>query len=268
LRKSYKIALGVICLAIVFIGAIGMWILLSGDVVRSAQDRSTNPTTGNQPGSEVSIAIYSTDSAGCAIIYDLLVSKYRVKYIYTADILEGNLSQYDVAVFPGGSTHFLAAIKSVQFRTEIIKYVERGGRYLGICGGAILASFLHLGDCDTGWLLDLAIYHLYYTITDTKGVMAVRWQEGNIFEMNGISEMTWAAGPYFTRLGNLKAEAVYLHDQFLLLSAGKPAIASGRHGEGKLVLFGMHPEYPCPYPDGDIDNGWMILRAVEWLLNQ
>ncbi|MEM1513977.1 MAG: BPL-N domain-containing protein [Candidatus Thermoplasmatota archaeon] len=67
--------------------------------------------------------------------------KYKIssQIIGREDILNGKLSQYDVFVIPGSARPYLDAIDA-RWRNEVKKFVEEGGGYVGICGGANLAS--------------------------------------------------------------------------------------------------------------------------------
>jgi putative intracellular protease/amidase len=213
---------------------------------------------------DAEIAIYSTNSEGCEIIYNLLSSRgYKVKYIYRRDVIENNL-KYKLIILPGGSNHVFAAIKYPLFRENIKKYVEEGGNLLAICGGTSVASLV--GFCETNWF-ELMPYYIVYSLTNTKSTVLLKWEKGNIFSFpeNSTTEIVWAAGPFIFS-GNLKAEATFTADKFLIQMKGKIAIASGRCGKGKLILFGPHPEYSCPYPLGTLENQNLILKAIEWLL--
>ena len=55
------------------------------------------------------------------------------------EVLEGKLSSYDILVIPGSGRHYLDALNP-RWRKAVISFVENGGGYLGICGGANLAS--------------------------------------------------------------------------------------------------------------------------------
>ena len=74
--------------------------------------------------------------------------KFSTEYIYDKDIIEGKLSifNFDVLLVPGGGVGDAEAIvKSFNFlrkvrkwKRNIKKFVEEGGGYVGICGGATL----------------------------------------------------------------------------------------------------------------------------------
>lgn len=55
------------------------------------------------------------------------------------EVIEGKLSSFDVLVIPGSGRHYVDALNP-RWRRAVIDFVEAGGGYLGICGGANLAS--------------------------------------------------------------------------------------------------------------------------------
>jgi imidazoleglycerol phosphate synthase glutamine amidotransferase subunit HisH len=76
------------------------------------------------------------------------IYKFLTNYIYDKDILQGklNIKNYDTLLVPGGGVGDAEAIvKSFNFlrkvrkwRSQIKKFVEDGGGYVGICGGVTL----------------------------------------------------------------------------------------------------------------------------------
>ena len=68
-----------------------------------------------------------------------------VKYVIKAEIinkreiLNGEIFRYDVFIIPGSGRPYLDALQP-RWRNNIIKFIENGGGYIGICGGANLAS--------------------------------------------------------------------------------------------------------------------------------
>ena len=217
--------------------------------------------------SSLKIAVYDTDSAGVALIYnDLLAEGYEVDMIDAEDVENGNIFNYDVAVFGGGSTHISDWLASGTYRQNLEAYITSGGRYIGICGGGFLGIWVV-----DGFTLSQALqylinygYLLTYDQLDTKGKWLVRWTWGNSFGECGYQYLTWAGGTEFSCLldNGFKVEARYVFDKPLLPYWGKPAIVSGTLGDGNIILFGPHPEYGYPYPDGP-DNMHLIIAAVE-----
>jgi putative intracellular protease/amidase len=65
--------------------------------------------------------------------------------IQSADIRQGALSDYAMIFVPGGWAQAKMSALGEMGQMELRRFVERGGGYLGICGGAGLATDQHLG---------------------------------------------------------------------------------------------------------------------------
>jgi len=76
------------------------------------------------------------------------IYRFSTDYIYDRDILQGhlNISNYEVLLIPGGGVGDAEAIvkgfnffrKVRKWKKQIRKFIEDGGGYVGICGGATL----------------------------------------------------------------------------------------------------------------------------------
>ena len=64
-------------------------------------------------------------------------SGFTIEFVEAEDILEGDP---DAILFPGGSASVFARKLGKKRRKKIVKWVENGGTYIGICAGAYLAS--------------------------------------------------------------------------------------------------------------------------------
>jgi hypothetical protein len=213
------------------------------------------------------IAVYDSDSAGVPLIYAaLLENGYDVTMINAEYVTNGSIFNYDVVIFGGGSTHIINWLASETYRQNLATYIAQGGKYIGICGGGFLGIWIVDGFTLSQALQYLINYEylLVYDKLDTKGKWLVRWTWGNSFDECGYQYITWAGGTEYSCLldNGFQVEAKYVFNKPLLPYWGKPAIVSGNLGDGELVLFGPHPEYACPYPDGP-DNMHLILAAVE-----
>jgi len=213
------------------------------------------------------IAVYDSDSAGVALIYAALIeSGYDVTLINSEFVTNGSIFGYDVVLFGGGSTHIFDWLASETYRQNLEMYIAQGGKYIGICGGGFLGIWIVDGFSLSQALQYLINYEylLLYDKLDTKGKWLVRWTWENSFDECGYQYITWAGGTEYSCLldNGFKVEAKYVFNKPLLPYWGKPAIVSGTLGDGELILFGPHPEYAYPYPDGP-DNMHLIIAAVE-----
>ena len=213
------------------------------------------------------VAVYTSDSAGIPLIFATLLEEgYDVTMINAECITDGSIFGYDVVIFGGGSTHIGDWLASETYRQNLEAYIAQGGKYIGICGGGFLGIWIVDGFTLSQALQYLINYEylLVYDKLETKGKWLVRWTWGNSFDEHGYHHITWAGGTEYSCLldNAFTVEAKYVFDKPWLPYWGKPAIVSGTLGDGELVLFGPHPEYACPYPDGS-DNMHLILAAVE-----
>jgi putative intracellular protease/amidase len=66
--------------------------------------------------------------------------QYSIRNVTGEDIRGGVLNDADVAIFPGGSGSVQAKSLEEDGREKVRAFVKNGGGYLGICGGAYLAT--------------------------------------------------------------------------------------------------------------------------------
>jgi glutamine amidotransferase-like uncharacterized protein len=79
--------------------------------------------------------------------------QFKTEYIYDKDIINGCLSKYNVLLCPGGGVGDGEAIakgfnifrKTRLWKKQIKKFIENGGGYIGICGGAACFTSLDTG---------------------------------------------------------------------------------------------------------------------------
>lgn len=98
---------------------------------------------------DINVAIYFSgvrrfaEEVEDAIDYTWFIGnvKYTIKpkIITKEDIINGKLAEYDVFIVPGAARSYFDAYIP-KWREEVIKFVANGGGYIGICGGANLAS--------------------------------------------------------------------------------------------------------------------------------
>ncbi|QQQ00774.1 BPL-N domain-containing protein [Lysobacter enzymogenes] len=160
--------------------------------------------------------------------------KYRVDFVGAdepIDITARNLARYDVYAQPGGGQDIAGALASLgDERIDAIHdYVARGGRYLGLCMGAYLASGSGLSLIPHE--LDSEVGRPGFAVVDSDdAAIAVRWQgrEQTVFYQDGPYMLRAAEDPGF------KPIATYAN--------GDLAAARYSFGQGVVVLSGPHPE--------------------------
>ena len=178
---------------------------------------------------------------------------YEVEYISNLNNLSDYLSGAKAFVIGGtqGNTgDILDDLSGV--KNDLTDYLENGGRYLGICGGAYIAS--KGSQWDDGYeeglsLVDAESFLFDPTYGDSQIIM-VSWLgvQRSIYYLNG---------PAFAE-ADLPAEAHILAHY----SDANNSVAAfvTPYGNGKIALCGPHPE---------ADNTWLIddptpLNADSW----
>ncbi len=214
------------------------------------------------------------------------------------DIQAGDLTEFDVLIWPGG--HYPAYWEEVGLagKTKIQEFVANGGGYLGICAGAYYA-------CDyIVWMDDADFPPPDYKVEGDELNLdlfpGVAW--GPIFEIADRPEPGYAmtqidmheqthpitdslpttyqilyvGGPYIEPYTNAEYTTLGTYNQ-----TGTPAIVTCHYQHGRVFLIGPHAEVeersdrdgwqfssaylPEPY---DEDTDWPLLyEAMQWLGN-
>ncbi|MCK5130855.1 MAG: hypothetical protein KAR40_01720 [Candidatus Sabulitectum sp.] len=98
----------------------------------------TGPTSN-----AVKIAVYGGPGASnmevTAMINMFEWMGYQVTETNGNMVLGSTLEKYDIIVFPGGSPETYAMELGTNGLQKIREYIENGGGYIGVCGGAMLA---------------------------------------------------------------------------------------------------------------------------------
>ncbi len=185
------------------------------------------------------------------------------------DIRGGVLEQFDLVVFSGGTGSGQANALEDLGRTEVTKFINRGGGYMGICAGSYLA-------CD-GFSWGLGV-------VDARTV-SPKWRRGRatvklqltdkgreVFgEDNELLDVLYANGPILMRSPSVAVAEFEILARFRTETAqngspegimvGSPAIVAGVCGKGRVICFSPHPEQT------DGLAAW-IARAAAWATRQ
>lgn len=201
--------------------------------------------------------------------------------IRSKDIREGRLGNYSVLFVPGGwASNKLKALEESGIN-EINKYVNNGGNYLGLCGGAGLATRDGIG------LLNIARRPTKERVPSFSG--KIRLATSGHFIWHDIQEPifhVWWPSQFLVQDEGVKILASYkaaLPDSFssdlnvgnveansnwqafevvyqINLDPGRlidePAVIEGRYGKGKVILSLIHFDTP------EDTNGAKVLRNL------
>ena len=175
------------------------------------------------------------------------------------NVSEGQLKRCDVILIPGGSATAKAMALGAKGKAAIRDFVADGGGYVGICGGAFLAT--------PGYGLDIVEEEYtrgeYRAVNGTTrplfhrgvGTVAVEMTlaGSELFSTVGKQlDMQFANGPILSEwkektlssvvsLANYRSE-MWQCDLQKNTMIGTPAIAAAKYGKGFIILFGPHPE--------------------------
>lgn len=186
---------------------------------------------------------------------------FTCRLVSAADIQAGALNNLDVIVFPGGSGHKQAEAIGESGRRLVRNFVNRGGGYVGICGGAFLATenydwSLGLVNAKTmtgeRMLPGLGIVHMAARpeaivqieltspgktiFSHSQGLLDVQFSGGPILSPARRDDL-----PDYLTLAVFRTEVL---DNELQRNTmiGTPAVIASRFGNGRVMLFSPHPE--------------------------
>ncbi len=180
------------------------------------------------------------------------IKEINITKLTPKDIIDNDLSIFNILVFTGGSGSKQAMSLSEDGLTKVKNYINAGGKYLGICAGAYLAT--------TGFDWSLSIINV-------ETVSQVEWERGKglvkvtltdegreLFPSFPSSfEIEYANGPILKKsnidsLGNYTVLALYASEISQNgVTAGimenTPAFLMSSYGKGKVFIIGPHFEY-------------------------
>lgn len=213
--------------------------------------------TGTGPKTNVRRAIHAAEND-------------RIVDIGEAGVRADVLRQFDVLLVPGGSGSKQASAMTSDGREAVRDFVRRGGGYVGVCAGAYLATSHYkwsLGVLDAA-VLDTKHWKrgtgkVAVELTDAgRTLLRYDRERTDIYFANGplLAPDGQADIPDFEPLAVFRGE-VTEHGAPKGVMPGTVAVASGRFGEGRVIVFSPHPEKT---------NGLegMLLTAVRWAAGQ
>jgi glutamine amidotransferase-like uncharacterized protein len=163
----------------------------------------------------------------CEAVINALSNEYNIKLFSEDDILDVNFfNDISLLVFPGGigDSHSMYRFFSRRTGNKVAKYIEDGGRYLGICMGAYWAD---------QWYFDI--------IDDVRAVQYIKRPNADILRSYGtVAPVIWNGTPM----------NMYFYDGCALIGDESKfkVIARYANGDpmaiikGRVGLIGCHPE--------------------------
>ena len=196
----------------------------------------------------------------------LALTNTVVSGINADDVREGALTNFDVALFPGGNGHIQAAVLGEEGLKNVKSFVQNGGNYIGICAGAYLAisgypwslRILNARTISTNWARGIGTVKVEIT---AKGheifgnevtMFGCHYGNGPVIKPAGLEDL-----PAFETLAYFRSEMAE-HGTPAGIMINSPAIYTAPFGRGRVICFTPHTEMTPGYE-------WMIGSAVKWL---
>jgi glutamine amidotransferase-like uncharacterized protein len=225
---------------------------------------------------------------------------YEVDFVFPVDVLGGALAAFDAFVMPGGGYRAMQGqLDPLGGRgaRAIADFVRDGGLYIGCCAGsycAAVAAASFVAACPAQrdlQLLDARVWNdddsgFVGLRSPGVGILHARTVAGGHPVMAGMPErfdIVHYNGPLFEGAEPLsvvagRSERFTPAEAFLGTAAEEPLvdraaaagvanIVAGEQGEGRVVLFGSHPEFGFGLALDDLQApARMLVNAVEWQL--
>ncbi len=222
-------------------------------------------------GRGIRAAIYAASGTGNSTPGKLekalaALPKATLRRVCPADIRSGALSQFDLVVFGGGSGSVQARALGVEGRTEVRRFLRKGGGFVGICGGSYLATSgydwgLKIVDAETvdrqHWRRGTGKVRI--ELTDAgKEILGAEEDLVTIFYANGplLADSGLEDVPDFCCLAVFRDE-IARNGAPEGVMAGTPAVVCGEFGLGRVICFSPHPE--------KTESLWpLLVRGAAW----
>jgi glutamine amidotransferase-like uncharacterized protein len=183
------------------------------------------------------------------------------KSVSPADIQAGVLDEFDVTIFPGGNAPKQAEAIGEDGKQAVRRFVRAGGGYVGICGGAFLATVKY----DPGMALINAKPLTGLMEIPEKGAVSITARGAGLVKMeltdsgkrvfgdsSSLMQIRYTGGPIlspagmdslseYVSLATFRTE-VWEYEPQKGTMIDTPAIIAGRFGNGRVIIFSPHPE--------------------------
>ncbi|MFW9958398.1 MAG: BPL-N domain-containing protein [Candidatus Odinarchaeota archaeon] len=213
----------------------------------------------------VRVAVYNgrgfLPSSSVALLNMFRWMNADANYVNSTDIQQGVLDDYDIVVFPGGSSFDYSNYLGVEGRNAIIDFVAKGGSFFGICGGSVFGTNSYLGlfkGYTSGAVNGSGIKLIPMTVnTDSTGPNLST-------EPATYNLLYWNSGYFYSSNATYMSTVIPI---VLYSQNNEPAMIACRHGNGTVFLSYPHPEYEeGSTRDGDSGFDYLSDSCSEWNL--
>ncbi len=181
--------------------------------------------------------------------------------ILAEDVRGGDLDDFDVVIFPGGSGNGLAESLGEDGGAAVTEFVRDGGGVIGLCAGGYLCAIGYNEKTSRVELINARVWDLdnwargegiaEVKLDESEEPVRLHFENAPVFEPGIRDDL-----PPYVSLGRFVSDPAGEppgRDSI----AGRDAIVASSFGEGRVVLFGPHPELTS-------GQGHLLPNAVQW----
>jgi len=175
-------------------------------------------------------------------------ASYQTEFFTDPKLITEKLKTASLLVF-GGTEDDLKPLMNL-FNAESIQavkdFINNGGVYLGVCGGAFIAS--EGWEDPNGFVKALGFTQIQtdsYLTDPAPIVIKVKWKQGEIFSERAVY---YQFGPKFLPAPDNPVQVIANYDD------NSVAACLVNSGKGKLILVGPHPEAGESWIDDTVKN--------------
>jgi glutamine amidotransferase-like uncharacterized protein len=208
------------------------------------------------------VALYSGSGAVLAEDVGIAFEELNMSFeeIKESDINRGELRNFEVLIVPGGSTEVIWESLEGKGFDQIRKFVEDGGKYIGICAGAYLAPEIVKLRFDKT-RVGLGIIDVENERVSGIGLKEIKISNTSYPIARGYSgklEIWYQNGPFMKPGDGVGVISKY--DEYFA------SIVCAAYGRGKVVLFSPHPEGSLEFKMNPQKLGTLKLlrNAIDW----
>jgi len=222
----------------------------------------------------VRVAVYNDrgamPSSATALLNMFLWMNAEANYVNSTEIQQGVLDEYDIVVFPGGSSFDYHTYLGTIGRSAVRNFITGGGSYFGICGGSVFGtnSYLGLFNGYASGSVNGSGTKVIPMIVNTDSTGPDLSNEPSTYEI-----LYWNSGYFYSSNATYMSTVIPI---ILYTQNNEPGMIACRYGNGTVFLSYPHPEYEeNGVLDGtdlfdyhnDPDSEWNLLLKVSlWLV--
>ncbi len=195
----------------------------------------------------VRVAVYydrgAMPSSSTALLNMFRWMNAEANYVNSTEIQQGVLDEYDIVVFPGGSSFDYHTYLGTVGRNAVIDFIAGGGSYFGICGGSVFGTDSYLGFFNgyASGAVNGTGAKVIPMIVNTNSTGPDLSNEPATYDI-----LYWNSGYFFSSNATYMSTVIPI---ILYTQNNEPGMIACKFGNGTVFLSYPHPEYE--------ENGWL-----------